>query len=984
MKRYMVVLVAAFAAIVAMVAPSAATPKESEDPPSLSADGRYVVLLEEEPLVAEFGTEGLNTAPAKNKGQEMKAKQKELRSQTGVAEADVTYNYTVALNGFAAELNDAQVAKLKASADVMTVLPDVIREKQTDSSPEFLGLNAAQGPWQKGVDGEGVIVGIIDSGIWPEHPSFADDGSYKDLGLELDETNYPACDFGNKADNPADEPFECNNKLIGARQVIPTYRSVIGTLTGEFNSARDADGHGTHTASTAAGNADVDATVLGHDVGTISGIAPRARVIAYKGLGSLGGFGSDLAASIDQAVADGVDVINYSIGSSSYAIGPDDIAFLFAADAGVHVATSNGNSGPNPATTGSPASVPWLTSVGASTQSRFFQGTITLGNGETYTGASLTQSLPMTDLVDAEFAGIDGANGELCIVGGLDPAVVEGKVVLCKRGLTARASKSQAVLEAGGVGMILYNAVDVDNLFTDSHFVPSVHIDYTPGLAIKDYIATDANPTAAIDTVQITEWPNAPTMTIFSSRGPNRLSGDIIKPDITAPGFQIVAGYSPASIDGIPGEMFASIAGTSMSSPHIAGIMALIDQEHPDWSPAAVKSALMTTAHQDVLDNDRTTPADPFDMGSGHVAVGAPNKAGSAFQPGLVYDAGFLDYLGFLCDADPALLSSATCANLAAAGVPTKAYNLNYPSIAVAELPGSQVVTRTVTSVANEKGFRTYEVSVDAPEGFKVEVNPPTLRLKSGQSATYQVRITNESAPIGEWRHGSLTWSSKGYEVRSPISVKGSKLLTPDAVTGTGVDGSASFDVSFGYTGDYTAAAHGLEPATVFSGTVTQDPDQTFTPSDVGNGAVLHEVTASGAALLRIAMPPDAVDDPNADIDLFVFGPGGRLVATSTNGATDELIDLVLPADGTYQIYVHGWQAPGSGVNYDLYTWLVSATPGGNLSIDSAPTSATIGGVGTVDVSWTGATAGEWHLGAVSHADASGLMALTLVDVDNR
>ena len=262
------------------------------------------------------------------------------------------------------------------------------------------------------------MVGVIDTGIWPEHPSFADDGSYPAPDIPpLDATNYATCDFGNTAQNVHDAPFTCNNKLIGARQTMDTYRALIGADPDEFDSARDDDGHGTHTASTAAGNADVAATLMGTPRGNVSGIAPRAQIIAYKALGNLGGFTSDLASSIDQAVADGVDVINYSIGGGPSLAGADDIAFLFAADAGVFVATSAGNSGPGAGTIGGPATIPWVTSVGASTQSRFFSGEVRLGKGGTVTGASITGGTGgFLPLVDAEFAG-----GELCIPGDARP-----------------------------------------------------------------------------------------------------------------------------------------------------------------------------------------------------------------------------------------------------------------------------------------------------------------------------------------------------------------------------------------------------------------------------------------------------------------------------------------------------------------------------------------------------------------------------------
>jgi len=266
-----------------------------------------------------------------------------------------------------------------------------------------------------------------------------------------------------------------------------------------------------------------------------------------------------------------------------------------------------------------------------------------------------------------------------------------------------------------------------------------------------------------------------------------------------------------------------------------------------------------------------------------------------------------------------------------------------------------------------------------------VTVSPAELRLRGGESASYEVTFTNVSAPAGEWRFGSLTWNDKtgSYSARSPIAVSAALFAAPAEAAGSGESGSTSFNVSFGYTGSYTAAAHGLEPATVTSDTVVQDPDQNFNPNDGYSN--LHQFNLSGAAYFRIAMPPDSVADPGAiDLDIFVYDPNGNQVASSTNGGTDEQIDIVLPMDGTWSVFVHGWQTAGPSANYDMYTWAVSATPGGNLMIDAAPTAAAIGSTETIDVSWTGAAAGQWHLGAVSHTGDSGLMGLTLVDVDNR
>ena len=949
----------------------------------------YIVIMEQSPLIAYDG--GLrNYAPTRpGKGRKIDRNGENVRKyrkyladnqnaamqSVGASPASKVHEYTYAINGFSAMLTPAQAEEMKGRTGVVLVQPDEMRYRQTDASGDFLGLTAPAGAWSTGTTGEGVVVGVIDDGIWPEHPSFADDGSYPALpgyaGLP--------CEFGNTAHNPNDAPFTCNNKLLGARQMLATYRAIIGADPDEFDSARDDNGHGTHTASTAAGNAGVDSSIYGVPRGAVSGVAPRARVIAYKGLGNLGGFSSDLAAAIDQAVADGVDVINYSIGSSSFTIGADDIAFLFAADAGVFVATSNGNSGPNPATTGSPASVPWLTSVGASTQSRFFQGSTSSSDGWEFFGASITDGTPELPLVDAADAG-----DELCAPGSLDSTIVTGKIVLCKRGVYDRVAKSYAVDLAGGAGMILYNANDTDSLNTDTHWVPAVHINFTDGSAIKSYIGSaGANAVARINAGEKVRV-RAPWMASFSSRGPNRLSGDIVKPDITAPGVQILAGWSPFPDPGeVPGELFAAIAGTSMSSPHVAGMFALIKQAHPDWTPAMAKSAIMTTAYQRVKKEDGVTPADPFDMGAGHLNPGSPVHKGSAFQPGLVYDAGLFEYAAFTCGADLGVFTPGTCAFLESLGVPSDPSDLNLPSIGIEGLAGSQTVQRTVTSVAKENGWREYKVSVDAPPGYRVAVNPSKIRLKKGDSATYYVTITNVSAPAGEWRHGSLTWMDKtgNYSVRSPISVSAALFGAPDAIVGSGESGSASFDVSFGYTGSYTAAAHGLVPATVTTDNVAQDPDQSFDPNDGFSNR--YDFTVSGAALLRFAIPPEATE-PGADLDIYLFDPNGNLAASSTKAATDEQIDVLLPADGTWSLYVHGWSTPGGDSDYDLFSWAISATPGGNLTIDAAPSSATIGASGQIDLSWAGATAGQWHLGAVSHTGDSGLLGLTLVEVDNR
>lgn len=958
----------------------------------------YIVVMQAKPLVATIPQEDLGSSAAQAEAAAITETHEEVLAEEGIDTSEKVHSYTNALNGFSALLSHAQAERLAVNSKVALVVPDELQELTTDSSPEFLELNSRRdGAWRAGFTGKGVVVGVIDTGIWPEHPSFADNG----MPAPPDKVPDLPCEFGNTAHHPEDVAFTCQNKLLGARQMLGTYRAVLGADPDEFDSARDDNGHGTHTASTAAGNHDVQASVFGEDVAKISGIAYDAHVIAYKGLGKLGGFTSDLAAAIDQAVLDGVDVINYSVGGGPGLSGADELAFLFAADAGVFVATSAGNSGPGPETVGGPGTVPWMTTVGANTQERFFEGELQVRverkfhhrggfslNGfenwrnrfkhRTYEfeGASLTLGTDWAQLVDAADAG-----DPLCQIGQLDPTVVEGKIVVCERGVTGRAEKSTAVAEAGGVGMVLFNTSNVDNLYTDPHVVPSVHVDLDEGEEVKELIASGEVKDARIVTWDETKWRSAPSMTIFSSRGPNPVAPDIIKPDVTAPGMQILAGNSPVNNSfGAQGELFQSIAGTSMSSPHVAGLFALIKQAHPDWSPAAAKSALMTTAYQDVVDNDRESPAGVFAMGAGHVDPGG-DRAGSAFNPGFIYNVGFNDYLGFFCDAEPTVLANpeATCAALEAAGIPVDASDLNLASIGVAEVAGSQTVTRTVTSVA-DRTLR-YRVRVDEPAGFDVEVSPSNFRIAPGETVSYTVTFTNESAPIGEWRSGSLTWRSGRYEAYSPIAVKAALFDAQSEVDGTGVDGTSSFEVKFGYSGAYTAAAHGLEPATVTADNVVQDPDQVFDATDGFSDQ--HTFDLSGAAWLRVAIPPEATE-ADADLDVFVFDPSGVMVATSTSPGTDEEINISQPADGQWTVYVHGWQAPGGDSDYTMYSWVVSATAGGNMTVNAAPTSATLGAVETIEVGWTGATAGEWHLGAVSHTGDDGLMGFTLINVDNR
>ena len=477
----------------------------------------YIVIMKGSPLSATFGRD-LQSAAAASLGRTLIAGHDRALRWAGLGTASKGHDYVNTLNGFQAHVTFQQALALASSKNVALVLPDELRQKRTDESGKFMGLDQPGGAWQTGVTGKGVVVAVIDTGIWPEHPSF------KDNGLPAPPTGHLPCNFGNVAHNSKDKPFTCQHKLIGARQMLQSYRAFIGADPDEFNSARDDDGHGTHTASTAAGNANVQAKINGNNVGTgkISGMAPDAHVIAYKALGNLGGFTSDLAAAIDRAVSDGADVINFSIGGGAGQITADAISFLFAAEAGVFVAVAAGNDGPGAATIGGPSDFPWVTAVGANTQSRFFQGTVTLGNGQSYTGGAIRGSTNSVPVVDAAKVAT-GALGAFCMSDAtgrnkLPAAKVAGKIVLCKRGENGRVDKSLAVKNAGGVGMILYNTSDEDDLFTDNAWVPTVTVDKTVGAAIRQYANNTNGAKARIhNTGAIATWPSAPSMTLFSS-----------------------------------------------------------------------------------------------------------------------------------------------------------------------------------------------------------------------------------------------------------------------------------------------------------------------------------------------------------------------------------------------------------------------------------------------------------------------------------
>ena len=957
----------------------------------------YIVQMAEQPAVSYTGGIAGQPATKPNRGQKIDPlsaaiigyagylDQRHDQALAAVGGARKVYDYHYSFNGFAAQLSDAQAEALRSSAGVLNVSKDEEVFADTSSTPAFLGLSAPGGLWDQlggtARAGDEIIVGVIDSGIWPESASFSDRTGTNGNATKSGKLSFQQIPGWHGKCTPGElfPASMCNQKLIGAQRFNAAWGGDAGVKAErpwEFASPRDYNGHGTHTSSTAAGNAGVATDGAAAAFGAINGMAPHARVAMYKGLWSTqdgstaSGFTSDLVAAIDQAVADGVDVINYSIsGTTTNFLDPAQVAFLFAADAGVFVSASAGNSGPTIGTVAHPG--PWLTTVAAGTHNRDGQGSVTLGNGVTYNGASVATPVGPAPLIDATVAGLPGADpakAALCYAtidnngaAVLDPAKIAGKIVVCDRGVTARVNKSLAVLEAGGVGMILVN-VTPNSINADFHIVPSVHLPDTNRAAVKLYAAT-AGATAKINQSTIVFTAPAPFTASFSSRGPLTAGrGDLLKPDVIAPGQDILAAVAPP---GNGGRNFNLYSGTSMSAPHVAGIAALLKDLHPDWSPMMIKSALMTSA-SDILDGPNTNPLVIFRQGAGHIA---PNKAA---DPGLVYDSGFNDWLAFLCGTTNGV-SPAACNALASLGFSFDPSDLNVASIAIGDLAGVQTVTRRVTNVGSSTA--TYNASVTGMAGITTTVNPASLTIQPGKTKSFTVTFTRTTATLSSYAGGQLTWSDGIHSVRSPLVIKPVALAAPAEVSSNGA--AINYNVKFGYTGAFTAAARGLVPAVTTTGSIQDDPGDSF--SVTGPGVVAIPVTIpAGTTYARFSMF-DADVPPGSDIDLYVYR-GATRVGASGGGTTAEEVNLLNPAADTYTVYVHAFNVTGT-VNFKLFSWLLAGAPAGNMTV-TAPASATLGGSGTINLSFSGLTAGTKYLGSVAYSGASGMPNPTIVRVD--
>ncbi|XP_055803542.1 subtilisin-like protease [Solanum dulcamara] len=655
--------------------------------------------------------------------------------------SSVIYSYRNVFNGFAARLSPDEVKALETQDGFISIRPQRVLRIQTTHSPSFLGLNQNLGFWNMSNYGEGVIIGLLDTGIYPEHPSFDDEG------IPPPPAKWKGkCEFNFTA---------CNNKLIGARDF-----SVF-----EGGTPLDENGHGTHTSSTAAGNFVDGANVFGSANGTAAGIAPRAHLAMYKVCNPSGQCSeSDMLAAMDAAIEDGVDVISISIGGISSPFWDDNIALgAFSSMAkGIFVSCSAGNDGPYNATLSNEA--PWILTVGASTTDRQLKATLALGNGVEYDGESTSQPTLNNSYFGAFVCSPDSLTN------------VEGKLVLCGTGGATAIAKGQPVKDAGAAGMILMNE-DIEGYSIPAHdyVLPATRISYADAQDLIAYINSTSTPMATIlFKGTVIGNKHAPSVAFFSSRGPSRESPGILKPDIVGPGFNILAAW-PTSIENNTHTnlTFNMISGTSMACPHLAGVAALLKSAHPDWSPAAIKSAIMTTADlvnlgNNPIEDERHLPANIFAIGAGHVN---PSRAN---DPGLIYDIQPQDYVPYLCGLNYTDQQvSATLQKKVNCKTSIPEAELNYPSFSIKLGSKTQEYTRAVTNVGEANS--TYTVAISPPKGIEITVSPSSLHFSEvKERMAYQVtfkRSASGTVSNTNFVQGYLKWSSEKHSVRSPIAV---------------------------------------------------------------------------------------------------------------------------------------------------------------------------------------------------------------------
>ncbi|KAH0681150.1 hypothetical protein KY284_022235 [Solanum tuberosum] len=667
----------------------------------------------------------------------------------------IFYSYKRHINGFAALLEDDQVEEIQRHPSVISVFLNKARKLHTTHSWEFMRLekNGVVHPkslWNKAEFGQDIIIANLDTCVWPESESFNDEGfgpipsRWKGI-CQNDKTN---------------DGFSCNKKLIGARYFNKGYIAHGGDITNSMNTPHDYDGHGSHTLSTAAGNIVYGASVFGLVNGTAKGGSPKSRVAAYKvcwpPVDDAGCMNADILKAFDTAIHDGVDVISISVGGTPCDYLKDGLAIgsFHAVKNGIVVVASAGNDGSKPGTVTNVA--PWIITVAASTLDRKLQSSTGL------------------------------QNGLRCRNGTLDPKKVKGKILACLRGEIPLIEKGHHAALAGAIGMILCNNKPTGNeIYSVPHVLPAIHQLYrcadTCSTNLRRYCYRDPHAYITGPETKFRRKP-APFMADFSSVGTNTITPQILKPDITAPGVDIIAAYSesvnPTEEDYDKSTSpYNMISGTSMSCPHVAGVVGLLKSLHPDWSPAAIQSAIMTTARtrdntfKPMLDATEKDKATPFNYGAGHMR---PN---GAMDPGLVYDLTVNDYYDLLGYNQNITEFSETESSYHCPKHQQGLNNLldfNYPSITIPNVSPSSPITITCR-LKNVGALGRYTGRVRLPHRiFSASVNPHILEFDHvGQEKSFNVtiKVLDADAVKDTYVFGELRWTDHVHHVRNSIAI---------------------------------------------------------------------------------------------------------------------------------------------------------------------------------------------------------------------
>jgi len=973
-----------------------ALPATAEASTARATDDRvYLVVLREAPAAAYRGGIATYAATAPQAGRRFDSTTEPVEAYRGylAARQDAVlagvggptplYSYTTALNGFAASLDAAQVMALESDPAVLLVQPDQRVALDGTSAVGSVGSVGAVGAVGAGAEpaaptaaasassaatselwrqvggpeqaGRGVVVGVIDSGVWPDNPALAG----LPVGSSALQRGYPGFS-GSCQTGPGWTESACSSKIIAARYFVRGFGRA-NIATSDYLSPRDAGGHGTSVAAIAAGNAGVDTRIGRQDLGQISGQAPAAALSVYKACWTApnpaldGCDVADTLKAIDEAVADGVDVLNYSIaGTTSSLADPVQLAFLGAAAAHVFVATAAGNGGPTSGTVEHPA--PWVTTVGANTKD-VFEGGVRLGDGRLLVGAMLSnRRVGPARLVyagDAAAPGQSPRRARLCYPGSLDAQHTFGAIVVCDRGVTSRVSKSAAVAQAGGRAMVLVNTAP-DSVDADFHRVPTVHLAAAAGARVKAYIAAAGrDATASIDP-DATNDPLVPVVAGFSGRGPTAAAGgDLLKPDLTAAGVSVITATAPT---GESERLWDVRSGTSMSAPHVAGVAAVVRGAHPTWSPAAVESAMQTTARP------LSGPAGPLVSGAGELDPTA------VLTPGLVYDAGPDDWSRLLRGQGLAITG------LSADPASTLPSNLNAASIMVGQLVGDTTVTRVITNVGDST--ERYAADITGLPGIARSVSPANVTLRPGQSARFDVTLSaNGRARYGVFAAGTLAWTStSGRAVTSPVVVRPVLAELPAAVSGTGRSGSISLQARAGVTGSLHPVTLGLVAATPVPLALRSGD---FDPQHPAASAAATAVTVAVGADTRAARFQVSSPDAGDDLDLYVYRDGA-LVASATGDAPEQAITLSDPAPGSYRVFATAARAIDGTPGATLTSWVLPRGNQGNLRAGQRSIRVTGGEQFTVRLDWTDLDPGRRWWGLVGLRDLPGSTSVTI------